>query len=370
MRLRKPVRRALIGLATLAALALLTLALPVPAWRTGRGGIEPIALAPAGAYAATGSRVWIDTDAACGAGRRTDPDDCLALLALLRADGLRIAGISTVFGNAPLDVTDRTARELTRRLAGEGMQVPAVRRGLAAAIDRDPAATPAQAALRAALAEAPLVIVALGPLSNIAAVLRDAPALRAHVERLVVVMGQRPGHVFHPAEGGTARMLLGHGPVFRDFNFVGDAKAAATILALGVPLVLVPYEAAQAVEITAADLDAMSRDGAAARWVAAGSRAWLDFWRGEIGQRGFFAFDLVAAAYLLHPQRFRCAAVRAGIEARPWWLRWLLGDAGLFVARLGDEGPRDAPERVIYCPRPDAALHDDMLADLTRSAQR
>jgi len=55
-------------------------------------------------------RVWIDTDAACGAGARTDPDDCFALAYLLGRDDLDIVGVSTVFGNAPLEETDRITR--------------------------------------------------------------------------------------------------------------------------------------------------------------------------------------------------------------------------------------------------------------------
>jgi hypothetical protein len=62
-------------------------------------------------------------------------------------------------------------------------------------------------------------VVALGPLTNLAAVLDARPELRSRVARVVAVMGRRPGHVFHPAEGAGGGLLFGHGPVFRDFNF-------------------------------------------------------------------------------------------------------------------------------------------------------
>lgn len=52
-------------------------------WQTGRGDLAPLALAPGGPAVGSSGRVWIDTDAACGAATRTDPDDNLAILWLV-----------------------------------------------------------------------------------------------------------------------------------------------------------------------------------------------------------------------------------------------------------------------------------------------
>jgi purine nucleosidase len=364
----KLARSALAALLGLAVLLAVTLALPVETWRTGRDAIEQLSLAPAGAHAFDAGKVWIDTDAACGAGPMTDPDDCLALLALLKAPGIDVVGVSTVFGNAPLEVTDRTTRDVTSRLAAEGIRVPPVHRGRDSAAgvnDEDP--TPAEHAIRDALAVAPLVIVALGPLTNIAAALRRDPALAPRIQRIVAVMGQRRGHVFHPVEGGTAGMLLGHGPIFQDLNFAKDHTAAAEVLSLGLPMTLIPYEAASKVGVTERDLDAMGRAGASARWVAQRSASWLAFWREDIGQPGFFPFDLVAAAYLLHPELFRCAEVSPTIEPHSWFWRWRLGTSGLFVDQAPEDGGEGSHHRTVYCPRPSAGLHDAILADLTHA---
>jgi hypothetical protein len=47
-------------------------------------------------------------------------------------------GISTVFGNAPLEVTDRTARELAAFLRSDGVQVPVYRGGRCRSIGHPP----------------------------------------------------------------------------------------------------------------------------------------------------------------------------------------------------------------------------------------
>ena len=117
-----------VALLAVIAAALGTFAVPVPSWRTGE--VETASLRVGQSDAEVPSRLWIDTDAACGHGRRADPDDCLAVLGIARSDGIEIAGVSTVFGNAELAVTDRTMRELAHRLAETGIALPEIARGL------------------------------------------------------------------------------------------------------------------------------------------------------------------------------------------------------------------------------------------------
>lgn len=334
--------RALLLAALVAAgLLIISLALPVEAWRTGEPPAPPLVLAPGESFGALPTRIWIDTDAACGHDRRTDPDDCLALLFLARSEAVEIAGVSTLFGNASLAVTDRVTRSLMGRLRAAGSGAPAVHRGASspASVGR----TPARDALRAALAEGPLILVALGPLTNIAAALRGRPDLQANVVRLVAVMGRREGHLFHPIEGGTAPSFLGHGPVFRDFNYVQDEAAAAAVLAMRLPATFVPYEAAREVMITEWLLEDMARRGGAAAWVSSRSRGWLGYWREDIGLPGFYPFDLIPAAYVVRPSLLRCGAAHAAIEKDIGLLGWLGVEA--LVVR-----PPDRNANLLYCP--------------------
>ena len=321
--------------------------------------MPPLPLIEGGPRVQLSGRVWVDTDAACGLGRRTDPDDCLALLLLARSSDAHIVGISTIFGNADLEKTDRVTRALADRLEEAGFPRIAVHRGAA-----DPATTtaPAHEALRRALKKGPLTILALGPLSNIAAVLRDRPDLQQRVVRLVAVMGRRPGHIFHPSEGEGGGILFGHGPVFRDLNFDLDREAARSVLAMDVPIMFVPYAAARDVTLTSNDVDRIATSGEAASWVADRTRGWLDFWRSEIGREGFYPFDVLAAQYVLSPELFECARASARVakDERLWNLWFHDPDAML----IESHGRTAGHVEVVYCPGSRPHLHQEMVDHL------
>jgi inosine-uridine nucleoside N-ribohydrolase len=304
-------------LAVALAAVLITFALPIKEWRSGDQGLAALDSVPEAATPPFPRRVWIDTDAACGHSARTDPDDCFAIALLLRSPEIDVVGISTVAGNASREVVDATTRALLTQ------------RGFAVLRTTE---------LKVALEQGPLTILALGPLTNIAAVLREHPELRKNVSRLVAVMGRRPGHLFHPAEGAGGGMLFGHGPVFRDFNFALDPGAAAQVLAINLPVSFVPYDAARGIELTAADLDRME---SSLPRIVERSRGWLDYWRTHIGRAGFYPFDLLAAAYVVEPTLLRCTPVRA----------WVGEDHTLFWTPQALLVEPDANGAALYCGR-------------------
>lgn len=316
-RLRRTVVRAGLGLVGVLALFGLTLAIPVETWRTGQQFSEPLpVLAPSELPTAPG-RIWLDADSACGEGPRVDPDDCLAIWYLMRHANVTITGISTVFGNAPLKATDAVTRELVARLnSGRGV-VPVYRGADAPLPEARDGDTDAELALIDALTADELTIVALGPLTNVAAVLQARPDLRNRIQKIIAVMGRRPGHIFHPAEGSGGGNLLGHGPVFRDFNVAQDPDALRVVLELDIPLVLLPYEAAREVEIDEHALASIASNGDGGRWVAERAQSWLRYWKTDIGRDGFYPFDLMAAMFVAEPTQFDCARVYAELRQDP-----------------------------------------------------
>jgi purine nucleosidase len=365
--------RAGLSLLLLAA-ALLPLSCTVPSrnWRTGESEDRPLPLVRGGPHVDRPSRVWIDTDAACD-GVNGDPDDCFAMLVLMHSPDVEIVGISTVFGNAPLAVVDRTTRDLVGRVAGSP-DVP-VHSGSSTALgaERTTSIEPAHSALERALERGPLTIVGLGPLTNVAATLRRRPDLAGNIGLLVLVMGRRPGHVFHPAEGrNSSGVLLGHGPIFRDFNFAKDRTSAAIVLRLADRISLTPYAAAREVMVTRQDLARMRGGSGAAAWLSERAGPWLDYWEEDIGLPGFYPFDALAALYVLHPQQFNCAKTFAWIAEDdrlpvPW--RVVLGSTGLLVGLEADRPQiTRASGSVSYCGGVGDGLKDLLMDLLTRQS--
>ena len=316
------------------------------------------------------TRVWIDTDAACNGGN-ADPDDCFAMLVLMNAPDVEIVGISTVFGNAPLSVVDRTTRDFVGRVAESSTILVHSGSSIALEAERTTSVEPAHAALERALDGGPLTVVSLGPLTNVAATLRRRPDLADNIGLLVLVMGRRPGHVFHPAEGSkSSGILFGHGPIFRDFNFSKDQTSASIVLGLAKRIVLTPYTAAREVMVTRRDLVRMKGGPRAAAWLAERAGPWLGHWEGDIGLPGFYPFDALAALYVLHPRQFNCAKASAWVaedDRLPVLWRFALGSTGLLVG-LESERPQitRASGSVTYCGGVGEGLKDLLMGILTR----
>lgn len=101
--------------------------------------------------------------------------------------------------------------------------------------------------------------------------------------------------------------------------------------------------------MTRSDLDRVALVGPAGRWVAERSRAWLEFWRSDVGLDGFYPFDLMAAAYVRDPTHFDCARVTAwvGDDAQ---LPWFGGGPALLVSqKAGPPAFATATAHALYC---------------------
>ena len=152
--------------------------------------------------------------------------------------------------------------------------------------------------LAARLRPQKLTILALAPLTNIASVIAHHPDVVGSIERIIMVGGKPPGRLLHP---GTQWWFH-----FRDLNISKDTRAAEVVLQSGVPLVLIPFEVAEKILITQADLDRLAAGDEATRWLSAASRPWASFWRNMLHRQGFHPFDALAAMYVTAPGAFRC----------------------------------------------------------------
>lgn len=200
----------------------------------------------------------------------TDPgvDDALAILMALAHPGFNIIGITTTGGNVPLARATRNALALLE-YAGRG-DIP-VHRGAARPLAVSPAAgrypyarevhsaaglthplpkptlapadTPAVPFLDETLTAMPgaVTIIALGPLTNLARLLRRRPAALSAAARIIIMGGavNTPGNITPHAE----------------FNFYSDPTAARLVIESGIPITLIDLAACRQVYFTRAESD-------------------------------------------------------------------------------------------------------------------
>lgn len=254
--------------------------------------------------------VWIDSDPACDERRTHDVDDCWALVRALQADELSVRGISTVFGNSSESVSFHVMTDLLKQ-APNSVELPLVHRGASLPFVKGIESSHiAVEALSAALRVEPLTIIALGPLTNIAALVTEYPELSHRIVRLVVVAGQRPeqGSRFHP---GSSQLFHVH-----DFNFRKDVSAFQILLDSDLPITLLPYEAASKVRINERDLMEMKSAGSQTELLAKLAEPWLDYWKSMFGSDSFYPFDSLAVGYVIDSQWFSCKFLPARIDRK------------------------------------------------------
>lgn len=218
----------------------------------------------------------------------TDPglDDAVAILfALSRSEAFDLRAITTVAGNIGLATTTRNAGRLLavmgrpdvpviagadRPLARPGIDETRIHGtdglgGVPLPEPLAPAQTAAVAALAAMLMAEPvgtLDLLCLGPLTNLALLLRDHPDAARRLGR-VIAMG---GAVDEPGNVGPRS----------EFNLAADPEAAAAVLAAGLDLVLVPLDVTRRVRAARPDLARIAAGGPAARTSAALIEAYFD----------------------------------------------------------------------------------------------
>jgi len=154
--------------------------------------------------------VWIDTDPSVARGGH-EVDDGFALIQAFHSPELAIRGVSVVFGNAPLDTAWPIGKEIVQRFGPKDLRVY---KGAASGDDLGKE-TEASRALERDLRKERLNILAIGPVTNVATVLKLHPELAKNVIRIIAVAGRRPGQRFVSSPTQSQ--------AFRDFNFEMDS---------------------------------------------------------------------------------------------------------------------------------------------------
>ncbi|MBX3572647.1 MAG: nucleoside hydrolase [Mesorhizobium sp.] len=291
----------------------------------------------------------------------TDPgiDDAVAILFALASPAFDVLGITTVAGNIGLTTVTRNAGRILA-LAGRqdipviaGAAAPLARKGFDTAEihgddglggvsfpEPDPTAPLWEGAPRW-IAETLLRhpfgsvdILALGPLTNIARLVREHPAAAGRIRRVI-------------AMGGAIDERGNIGPR-SEFNLAADPEAADIVLRAGLPLVLVPLDVTRKVRATRDYLALLRRSE---RPPARVSADLIDaYFQSTTGGESRPLHDPCVMLFAERPDLF-------GIERYP--LSVDLGDGVDAGALIKDEG-RGAPVDVAM--RVDTAAALDLLA--------
>lgn len=242
----------------------------------------------------------IDTDPALGIkknGKFRDVDDGLMIIEALNHKETKVLGISTVFGNSEVDQGFLIAQRILKL---KDKKIPLFK-GASSGFHQDqkcPSPGVAKFLFDLIKDEDQVNIAAVGPLTNIACLLRSYPKSRDKIRQIIAVMGRSKGHKFY---------IGGRGPV-RDFNFAKDPIGAEIVLSSGVPVVLAPFELSIQVSITDKDLMSIkNRKTEASAYLYETAKGWHDFWLKSFpGEKGFHPWDSMAFAYLTQPTILNC----------------------------------------------------------------
>ncbi len=236
--------------------------------------------------------VWIDTDPTVLPGGN-EVDDGLAIALAFRSPELEVIGISSVFGNGEIDRCHASAEAIVTAFGPLGM---AVQRG--AGQPGNFAPTPAARAIIQAAQSAPgsgLTILALGPLTNVAAALTLAPDIASRIELIIWVAGRLRGQAFR----ATTRQI----EAFPDLNFEQDVAAARVVLASPVPMALTSWTVCSQVHLGMRDVARLSTTDDACQLLYEPVSDWLGLWKDQFGLDYFMPFDTLAVCHAMSPGR-------------------------------------------------------------------
>jgi purine nucleosidase/pyrimidine-specific ribonucleoside hydrolase len=271
----------------------------------------------------------------------TDPgvDDVLALIFALHSPELRVHAITTVAGNVDVEQATRNAAVVVDLVAPHSR--PLLARGAARPLHKDPVTahsvhgddglgnvysfTHPDGAPRYAvpdlspdlpsatevvfdlIAQYPeeIILIALGPLTNVALLLHEDPHRLARLRGIVAMGGAVavPGNITPVAE----------------FNVFADPEAAQRVFAAGLPLTLVPLDSTRQVLLRTERFQALS--GAMApplgSFLRGATRGVMAYMQEAHGIDGIYLHDPLAVGVVIDPSLVTTQPLRVNVETSP-----------------------------------------------------
>ena len=281
--------------------------------------------------------VFVDCDNTMGL-PASEIDDGLTLLYLLGRPEVRIVGLSSTFGNGPVESTTRQLRLLISMLDVPLPVFPGADEALVDEPDaRARAARRGESDAAAALVrasrehEGSLVVLGLGSLTNIAGAAERDPGF-FHRLAGVVVMG-----------GYLAPLRFAKREV-DELNLSSDPEASHAVLNAPCPVTVMSAQLCLAARFGPWDLLAHNRGP---RWLRRLVREWYVAFSRSVGAPGFYLWDLVPAAFVVDRLRFPSApAVIRSTVSDLQSGRLVLEQTGIAGGDLREPGVVSVPRRI------------------------
>lgn len=291
----------------------------------------------------------------------TDPgqDDAVALLVALASSELKVAGITAVAGNVPLELTSKNAR-IVCELAGRtdvpvfaGCSQPLKRKLVTAehvhgktGLDGPDLPDPkmplqdrhAVDFIVETLSEEPegtVTLCVLGPLTNIAAALQKEAGIAKRIQEIVLM--------------GGAYFEVGNITPTAEFNIYVDPEAAEAVFKAGIPITVFSLDVTHKALTTAARINAFRAIGNRAGEAVAEMTGFAErFDRKKYGTDGGPLHDPCVISYLLKPELFSGRFVNVEVETQSeltlgmtvadWWGVTDREPNATFMGSVDDQG--------------------------------
>jgi purine nucleosidase len=304
----------------------------------------------------------------------TGVDDALALLYAAASSEVDLIGATSVMGNisveqatantlAVLDAAGRSDVEVAegagRPLGRDHVPFPVVHgeRGLGRADPPPPPASPSDRSAVDLIAktarERPgeVLLVATGPLTNVALALREEPGLPQLLGGFALMGGAfaRGGNVTPAAEANIWVDPLAAAEVFTAFSGADDERLP----------VCVGLDVTERAVLRRPDLDAVcapAPDSPLGQLIEGATSFYMDFYAAVVGEDGCRLHDPLAVAIAIDPSLARMETTRVEVETEG---RWTMGQT---VADL--TGIRGSPWPVGWDPEANARIALDVEADV------
>lgn len=219
-------------------------------------------------------------------------DDGLAILYLLGTPGIEILGITTTFGNGPIERVYSQTQKLIDRL---GLKIPVLK---GEDKNKPGQATPASNFLveQVNLHPGEITLLATGPVGNLHRAAQEDPEFFTNLKRIVLM-----GGYLQPFRLGYRNL--------KELNFSARPEAARNVLSAHCPVTVFPAQACLTAPYRLRDI---RRANYWPQWIKRTLIQWLITFSLFTGDNVFYLWDLLPAVYLSKPDLFNLHSFKFG----------------------------------------------------------